>query len=417
MTSPFIGQPGEAMPRPGTGAPSGGGAPGVAVVVIDPDQSARSRLVMQLGQGVTPFASLNELAARLTGQPVVMVLGPSFAGEGQLDPAEQLLAARREVGAIMVTTELTTELLQRALRAGVKDVLQLPVESAQLVDAVRRAAATLQVAPPAAAPAGPSAGAEGPAEGVGRLVTVFSTKGGSGKSVIATNLAVTLAKRAKEAGESPVALLDAHLQFGDCAVMLKLSPQHTVYNAVQQIDRLDASLLQNLLVEHPPSGLLVLAAPLEPAYADQIGAEDIVQIADVLRSFCSAVIVDTPAYFNDVVLALIEVSDEVLLVAGLDIPNIKNVKIGLQTLRLLGTPTEKLRLILNRADSKVKLDAAEVERTIGVKAEAKIPSDVVVPQAVNKGAAVVLDAPKSGVAKAVEELADLFAPAEGRKRR
>jgi pilus assembly protein CpaE len=385
----------------------------VAVVVIDPDQTGRGRLAMQLGQGATPFGSLNDLAARLSGQPVVMVLGPSFADPNALATAEQLLAARREVGAIMVTHQLTTDLLQAALRSGVKDVLQLPVESAQLIDAVRRVAATLQVATPA--PTSPAFEADGE---TGRLITVFSTKGGSGKSVIATNLAVTLARRAKAAGEKPVVLMDAHLQFGDCAVMLKLSPTHTIYNAVNNIDRLDAALLQNLLVEHAPSGLLVLAAPLEPAYADQIGAEDIVRIVDVLRSFCSFVVVDTPAYFNDVVLALVETSDDVLLVAGLDIPNIKNVKIGLQTLRLLGTPTEKLRLILNRADSKVKLDAAEVERTIGVKAEARIPSDVVVPQAVNKGAAVVLEAPKSGVAKAIEELADKFAPVReaGKKR-
>jgi len=414
MTSPFMGQPGEAVPRPGSGAASGGGAPGVAVVVIDADQAARSRLAMQLGQGVTPFGSLNELASRLSGQPVVMVLGPSFASQSELASAEQLMTARREVGAIMVTTELTTDLLQRALRAGVKDVIQLPVDTGQLVDAVRRTAGSLQIV---ATPPTASVGVDDDGERA-RLITVFSTKGGSGKSVIATNLAVVLAKRAKAAGAKPVVLLDAHLQFGDCAVMLKLSPQHTVYNAVNNIDRLDAALLRDLLVEHQPSGLLVLAAPLEPAYADQIGAEDISRIVDVLRSFCSFVVVDTPAYFNDVVLALIEQSDDVLLVAGLDIPNIKNVKIGLQTLRLLGTPTEKLRLVLNRADSKVKLDAAEVERTIGVKAEAKIPSDVVVPQAVNKGAAVVLDAPKSGVAKAIEELADLFAPvSDGRKKR
>ena len=95
--------------------------------------------------------------------------------------------------------------------------------------------------------------------------------------------------------------------------------------------------------------------------------------------------VDTPAYFNDVVLGLIEISDDVLLVAGMDIPNIKNVKIGLQTLRLLNTPMSKLRLVLNRANSKVKLDVGEVERTLQVKADSLIPSDVVVPQSVNKG--------------------------------
>jgi pilus assembly protein CpaE len=118
-----------------------------------------------------------------------------------------------------------------------------------------------------------------------------------------------------------------------------------------------------------------------------------------------------------VVLGLIEVSDDVLLVAGMDIPNIKNVKIGLQTLRLLNTPMEKLKLILNRANSKVKLDVGEVERTLGVQAEALIPSDVVVPQAVNKGEPVVLDSPKSAVSKSLEELADLFVPTAGKRKR
>ena len=142
-----------------------------------------------------------------------------------------------------------------------------------------------------------------------------------------------------------------------------------------------------------------------------------VAIVEQLRTFCSYVIVDTPAYFNDVVLGLVEISDKVVLVAGMDIPNIKNVKIGLQTLRLLNTPMQKIHLILNRANSKVKLDVGEVERTLGVQADALIPSDVVVPQAVNKGEAVVLNAPKSGVAKSLEQLADLFKPAQVRKKR
>src|SRR3954465_10046685 len=106
------------MPHPGTGAPTGGGGGAVAVAVVDTDQAARSRLAMQLGQGATPFGSINELAGRLTGQPVVVVLGPSFASGADLASVEQLLNARREVGAIMVTTQLTTDLLQQALRSG-----------------------------------------------------------------------------------------------------------------------------------------------------------------------------------------------------------------------------------------------------------------------------------------------------------
>ena len=126
---------------------------------------------------------------------------------------------------------------------------------------------------------------------------------------------------------------------------------------------------------------------------------------------------DTPAYFNDVVLGMIELSDEVLLVAGMDIPNIKNVKIGLQTLRLLNTPMEKLHLVLNRANSKVKLDVTEVERTLQVSADILIPSDIVVPQSVNRGVPVVQSAPRSGVAKSLEDLASMFAPVSAGKGR
>lgn len=397
------------MSEQGSGSTSGGAAPRVAVAVIDVNDEVRARIGMQLGQGATPFGSINDLAARLTGQPVVMVLGPSFAQGPDLAAAEQLLAARREVGAIMVTDELTTDVLQRALRSGVKDVLQAPVDGAQLTDAVTRAATSLIAALPVQAS---PVLTEGDGE-LGRVITVFSTKGGSGKSVIASNLAVLLAERSPR----PVVLVDADLQFGDIAVMLKLTPQHTIVDAVSALDRLDGGMLESLLVEHERSGLLVLPAPLEPAFADQIGGVEMTRVIEVLRNFCSFIVVDTPAYFNDVVLGLIEISDDVLLVAGMDIPNIKNVKIGLQTLRLLNTPMEKLKLILNRANSKVKLDVGEVERTLGVKAESLIPSDVVVPQAVNRGEAVVHNAPKSAVAKSLEELADLFLPVESKKKR
>jgi pilus assembly protein CpaE len=282
-------------------------------------------------------------------------------------------------------------------------VLGAPVDTGQLNEAVRRVGSTLVTSRPSGP--GGALGEEGAEQG--KVITVFSTKGGAGKSVMATNLGVLLAQRS----EGTVALVDADLQFGDIAVMLKLAPQHTIVDAVGSYERLDVGFLETLLSTHAPSGLKVLPAPLEPAFADQIGAEQMAQIVKLLRSFCSYVVIDTPAYFNDVVLSLIEESDDVLLVAGMDIPNIKNVKIGLQTLRLLNTPMSKIHLILNRANSKVKLEVSEVERTLQVKAEALIPSDVVVPQSVNKGLPVVLDSPKSGIAKSLEQVADLFMPA------
>ena len=173
------------------------------------------------------------------------------------------------------------------------------------------------------------------------------------------NLAVSLARRS----DRPVVLVDADLQFGDVAVMLKLAPQHTIVDAVNAIDKLDGPLLQSLLARHDPSGLLVMPAPLEPAFADQIGSSQMLRIIELLRQTSAFVIVDAPAYFNDVVLGLIEASDDVLLVAGMDIrtseredraPNASAADI----------PLSKLKLILNRANSKVKLDVGEVERTL-----------------------------------------------------
>jgi pilus assembly protein CpaE len=386
----------------------------VAVAVVERDPEDRAYLVSLLGGGVSPFATLDELAVRLDGSPVIAVLGPSCTADGSLASADRLLQRHAEVGAILVANELSTALLQQALRAGVKDVLTAPISSEQLFEAVERVANTLKAAPARPSAPSPVSFDDGGGGDLGTVVTVFSTKGGSGKSVIAVNLAVVLARRS----DRLVCLVDADLQFGDIAVMLKLAPQHTIVDAVASLDRLDATLLQSLMTLHPPSGLHVLAAPLEPAFADQIGAAEMVKIVETLRKTHAYVIVDTPAYFNDVVLGLIEVSDQVLLVAGLDVPNIKNVKIGLQTLRLLNTPKEKLRLVLNRANSKAKLDVGEVERTLQITADALIPSDVVVPQSVNKGIPVVLSAPKSAVARSLVELASIILPqAEPQRRR
>ncbi|MEZ5229542.1 MAG: hypothetical protein R2710_23620 [Acidimicrobiales bacterium] len=147
---------------------------------------------------------------------------------------------------------------------------------------------------------------------------------------------------------------------------------------------------------------------LEPTFADQISGERMVRLIEMLKTFVGHVVVDLPAIFNDVVISMLEASDDILLVAGLDIPNIKNVKIGLSTLSLLNIPKEQLHLVLNRADSRVKLDVGEVEKTLQLHAIAHVPSDVVVPISVNKGSPVVLSANRSNVAREFEKLAAMF---------
>jgi pilus assembly protein CpaE len=371
------------------------------VAIVDDDPKLGSRLVSYLDEAVpaASYTTLDEFDEDTDpGSPVVVVLGPSFADESALATAAKFLRARPELAAVMVVDELSTELLQRAIRSGVSDVITVPSELPEVVD---RAAENIAAAP--SQPASPVA-TEVPGGEPCRLITVFSTKGGSGKSVIACNLGVVLAKRT----DRPVVLVDADLQFGDVAVMLKLTPQNTIVDAVSSLHRLDAQLLRSLLVRHERSGLYVLPAPTEPAFADQVTPAALVEILQLLRTFAAYVIVDTPAHFTDVVLSILDESDDVVLVAGMDIPSIKNVKIGLQTLRLLDMSADKLKLVLNRANAKVKLDVSEVERTLQLKADCLIPSDIVMPRSVNKGVPAVLDEPKSSVARSMEQLADLF---------
>jgi pilus assembly protein CpaE len=372
-----------------------------ALAVVDPDPKLRTRLALQLGEeaDVVTYSEVAALAEyQPPGRPLVVVFGPGLADGQGLADIERFTRARPDAGAILVAAELSTSLLQSALRSGVRDVLGAPTEATSLTESVERVARTLTTVPSLPTSADDSAP-------LGRVITVSSTKGGSGKSVVATNLATALARSTSR----PVVLVDADLQFGDVAVMMRLVTPHTLVDAVSAQGRLDAQFLQSILVRHEASGLLVLPAPLEPSFAERVSAADITRIIEILRSFCEYVVVDTPAVFNDVVIALLEHSDDIVVVAGLDIPNIKNTKLGLQTLRLLEIGEEKLTLLVNRADAKVQLDVAEVERTLGLRAGCLVPSDIAVPQSVNKGVPVVLDAPRSEVARAFEGLAERFA--------
>ncbi len=401
---------------PGTresGAPSGstGFAPSFTVAVVDDDPRLRTRLAMQLGEHAHPstYPSIAVMADKVE-LPAVIVFGPSCAEESGLASISEYLRERPAAAGVLVVDELSTQMLQQAIRSGIGDVITIPQDPGQLIEAIERAGDHLNVsslAPPPVVVAG--AGAQG------RVLTVFSTKGGAGKSFVATNLAVVLAR----SSAAPVCIIDADLQFGDVAVMLKLVPQHTIADAVASITRMDSALMKSLLVRHEPSGLYALPAPTEPAFADQIGAEDVIRIIEMVKQFCGYIVVDTPSYFTEVVIRLLEECDDIVLVAGMDVPNIKNVKLGINTLRLLNLPTTKVKLVLNRANSKVKIDVSEVERALGLKADTLVPSDISVPQSINKGVPVVLDNPKSGVARSMEALAGLFSAApealKGRK--
>jgi len=296
------------------------------------------------------------------------------------------------MGVVLVSEELSLGLLQQALRAGVRDALALDKDDAALRQAIERVGESLV--------SSRTAPGSGPVE-LGRVIVTFSTKGGVGKSVLATNLAVALASRSPK----QVAIIDGDLQFGDVAVLLGVPPTHTTVDAAAAIAQVDSALMDSFLATHPGTGLRVLPAPVEPSAADSISPEQMLGIVRMLRTMCAYVIVDMPPHFDDVVLALLEEADDVLLVASMDIPSIKNLKVGIQTLGLLSLAGPKLRLVLNRANAKVNLDIADVERAIGLTVQFRVPSAIAAPQAVNRGVPVILDKPRSASALALGELA------------
>ncbi len=387
------------------GPPAGGA---VAVSVVEPDEAIRRVLAKHVETfelAAQPFEDLASFSTNgASTEPSVLLVGPSRPAGDVLGELRPLLEARPNCGAIMVVFDLSTDVLREAMRAGVDDVVSVNADDTELLDAIQRASARvrsrLAASAPVAAPVPPPAPA-GPTEAPrARVVTVFSTKGGAGKSVVATNVAVCLARRTSQ----PVVLLDADLQFGDVALMLQLAPVHTIVEAVQAGDRLDGVLLENLLLRHPASGLRVLAAPTEPGSADHINRADLSRILALLRDRCAFVVVDNPATFGDVTLGALEEADDILVVAGLDVTSIKNARVGLQTMRVLGIPFSKIKFIVNRANSKVGLSVADAERALELKSDCALPSDIIVPQSVNRGMPAVITAPKSKFARAVEDL-------------
>ena len=388
----------------------------VVISVVEPDEVVRGVLadhVRDLDAGVAAYADLTAFTDDSDpSRPGVVVFGPSQAPEDVIARVAGLVAFRPGYGAIMVVYELAASVLQQALRAGVDDVVAVSAEDDELLDAISRACARVKAREPASATADSAPSVTTP----GRVVSVFCTKGGTGKSVVAINLAVALAKKTIQ----PVVLVDADLQFGDVALMLQLQPTHTIAEAVQAGDRLDGVLLENLLLRHPPSGLLVLAAPTEPSSADQIGRADLTRVLDILRQRCAYVVVDTSANFAEVTLAALESSDDILVMAGLDVMSLKSARIGLQTMRVLDIPFSRVKFVLNRANTRVGLTEADAERALQLKVDVALPSDILVAESVNRGVPVVTSAPRSKFARSIDNLADLLmtsasAPAQSRQ--
>jgi pilus assembly protein CpaE len=237
------------------------------------------------------------------------------------------------------------------------------------------------------------------------LICVLGPKGGTGKTLTACNLAVSLATSGHE-----VVIVDLDLQFGDITLSLGMSPERTVYDLAKSGGTLDADKLDGYLMTHS-SGVRVLAAPTRPDHASTVSISFLRDVYAVLRSSFDYVIVDTPPGFTPEVIASIDSSTDICMVGMLDSLSLKNTKLGLETLELMGYDRNRIKLVLNRADSKVGISKDDVAAIVGRSPDITVPSDREVPRAVNEGNPVALYSPRSEVAAAFRSLATQYAAA------
>lgn len=382
--------------------------------IVEPDASQRGILQAML-HGSSAVGSMDDLASLLQQNPqeYAVVIGPSITTDDAATLAQWARVNRPDLGVILLRNAVDANALSVALRSGMREVVQSK-DLAGITTAVQRARSvasaigqTMQDEVHAAAEqAKASLIAEAEAERAaaeapqGKLFTVFSTKGGVGKSLVATNTAVAIAQSGRR-----VCLVDLDINSGDVAIMLQLSPHRNVNDLVSFGGGVDEGAIESLLTPHSKN-LSIIAAPVHLDSPDQASAEDIGKLLDGLKAMFDFVVVDTSGVFDDQALAALDRTDTIVLVATLDIPALKGVKLATSTLDLLNFDRGTWKFVLNRADAKVGLTQSEFEETLGLKADSVLVSSREVLAAVNRGEPLVSAFPANANTKALTAFAD-----------
>jgi len=375
--------------------------------ILEFDTLTASGLRDAAGESATLHGSFDDLVVRpgqVSAQGTI-VLGPSVETDLALEFATSMRRSDPTAGVVLVRRRIDAALLTAALRAGVREVVaerDLPglSEAVSRSEALTRALRTGGVTD--------LGGDDRPAHG--RTIAVWSPKGGCGKTTLAVNMAVDLAM----SGHS-VLLIDLDLAFGDVAISLGLRPNHGFDEAASIGERIDRAALRGLLTPHE-SGAMVLSPPNDPGIAERVPAGLVTRLVEVARAEFDYVLVDTSPTLDERNITVMESVDAVLLLTTLDIPSLKNLRVGIDTLRLINYPMERLHVVLNRSDAKVGLSSAEVQGSLGVPIAANIPSSRDVPAATNRGVAIVADNPKHTVSAAVRALVDAVVLQDGHAR-
>ena len=366
------------------------------IITVSREEALRLRVVAHLrdtrwGGTVTQVESVGEAEEllRRTGSARVILVDRSIGLPG----AAELAAAAanlRQPPPILLVDDPSTEVLRSAMRAGIRDVLPPDFEAADLVSAFEDAGVS----------------SDGPKPLPGLTVAVFSTKGGVGTSVVASNLAVRLG----ELVGVDTTLVDLDLASADQAIMHGLSPRWTIQDLVDGAVGSDVESLRQVLVPVKDTRVRVLPGPVDPALSETISGSDVSAIIASARAEASVVVLDTSSNFDDRTLAALDAADVVVVTSSLDVAALRSLAVSLQTLSRLGLATERLKIALVRSDSKSGLLTADVERTIERPVDVGVPSTRAVPRSVNEGVPLAVSSTRAGVVEAIDELVERVLP-------
>ncbi len=301
--------------------------------------------------------------------------------------------------------------MRRAMLAGARDFLTKPPMGDELVSAVRRGGEMAQlersknkqqraVGPVQGGRVAVSAAGMGLLQG--KVITVYSPKGGTGCTTLAVNLAIALHNE-----DTRVVIVDGNLQFGDVAMFFNEQGKNTILDIAPRVDELDPDTVEEIMVKHEPSGIHILPAPQRPEQAEKLSTEQFTKVLTYLRQLYAYVVVDTSSILSDIILGAVDLSDAVVLVTTQDIPAIKNARLFLDLAQTMGVDRDRIVFVMNRFDKRIGITPERIGDNLKHKISAVIPLDerVVIP-AVNRGVPFMLDNRTQPVARGIFALAE-----------
>ncbi len=386
-------------------SPSSGDQKKIRVLIVDdiPEtrENLRKLLFFESDIEVVGAASSGEEGITLAGElrPDIVLMDINMPGVDGITASEAISQQAPFTQIIMMSVQGEADYLRRSMLAGAREFLIKPFSSDELISSIHRVYELRRHLPPPPPP--PSAvEPERSPEELGKVVAVFSPKGGVGCSTVAINLAISL----RQAEKAQVILVDGSLQFGDVAVLLNLQASRTLADLAPHIDELDDELLSHVMLAHQ-SGIKALLAPPRPEMADLIAPGILSTIVGKLRHLYNYVVVDTASTLADTTLTILDMADRVVLITTPDIPSIKNAKLFFEVTEALEYPPGKTILILNKADRSANIRAEDIQASIKHPVASQLPLDErTTTVAANQGVPYMMSAQTTPLAQATMAL-------------